>query len=66
MAFRTARALDLARRTVHVKIYPTVRSFAERREVLRVLEQFGEVAMFRSFKVRGPSAVTPSNSQLIV
>ncbi|TVY31122.1 hypothetical protein LHYA1_G000038 [Lachnellula hyalina] len=59
MAFRSPSALNLASRTVHVKIYPTVRSFAERREVLRVLEQFGEVAMFRSFKYH-PSMPVPN------
>jgi hypothetical protein len=45
------RALALAKRTVHVKIYPTAQTFPERREVLRVLEQFGEISMFRSLKV---------------
>ncbi|TVY21657.1 hypothetical protein LARI1_G000720 [Lachnellula arida] len=59
MAFRSPSAINLASRTVHVKIYPTVRSFAERREVLRVLEQFGEVAMFRSFKYH-PSTPVPN------
>ena len=32
-------------------MYPTARSFQERREVLRVLERFGEVNAFRSLKV---------------
>jgi len=41
----------LARRTVHIKMHPTARTFNERREVLRVLERFGEVTMFRSYKV---------------
>jgi hypothetical protein len=49
-ASRSAHAL--AKRTVHVKMHPTARTFAERREVLRVLEQFGEVTMFRSLKVK--------------
>jgi hypothetical protein len=40
----------LTARTVHVKIYPTPQAFSERREVLRVLERFGEVTMFRSLK----------------
>ncbi|TVY84558.1 hypothetical protein LSUE1_G000743 [Lachnellula suecica] len=57
-SFRTARAADLAKRTIHVKIYPTARTFAERREVLRVLEQFGEVAMFRSLKYRPRAPVS--------
>ncbi|RAL59423.1 hypothetical protein DID88_006797 [Monilinia fructigena] len=33
-----------------LKIFPSARTFAERREVLRVLERFGEVTMFRSLK----------------
>lgn len=44
-------ASALTRRTVHVKMHPTARTFNERREVLRVLERFGEVTMFRSYKV---------------
>lgn len=43
-------AVSLAARTVHMRIHPTPRTFSERREVLRVLEQFGEVTMFRSLK----------------
>ena len=46
-----AKARDLVARTVHIKIHPTARSLAERREVLRVLERYGEVVMFRSLKV---------------
>ncbi|KAI9055519.1 hypothetical protein LZ554_000467 [Drepanopeziza brunnea f. sp. 'monogermtubi'] len=40
----------LASRTLHLKVYPTPETFAERREVLRVIERFGEVAMFKSHK----------------
>jgi hypothetical protein len=40
----------LTARTVHIKIYPTPQAFSERREVLRVLERFGEITMFRSLK----------------
>ncbi|PQE25612.1 Dimethylglycine oxidase protein [Rutstroemia sp. NJR-2017a BBW] len=43
-------AAELASRTVHVKVHPTARTLAERREVLRVLEGFGEVVMFRCLK----------------
>ncbi|PQE11025.1 Dimethylglycine oxidase protein [Rutstroemia sp. NJR-2017a BVV2] len=43
-------AAELASRTVHVKAHPTARTLAERREVLRVLEGFGEVVMFRCLK----------------
>jgi hypothetical protein len=41
----------LARHTVHIRMQPTARTFSERREVLRLLESFGEVTMFRSYKV---------------
>lgn len=46
-----AASSNVSNRTVHVKIFPSARTFAERREVLRVLERFGEVTMFRSLKV---------------
>lgn len=49
MASSALRALNS--RTVHVKIYPTARTFAERTEVLRVLEGFGPVDYFKSLKV---------------
>ncbi|APA16242.1 predicted protein [Sclerotinia sclerotiorum 1980 UF-70] len=45
-----AASSNVANRTVHVKIFPSARTFAERREVLRVLERFGEVCMFRCLK----------------
>ncbi|CAD6442491.1 1e537c95-a35e-466a-8a0f-773a93266a80 [Sclerotinia trifoliorum] len=45
-----AASSNVANRTVHVKIFPSARTFAERREVLRVLERFGEVNMFKSLK----------------
>jgi hypothetical protein len=47
----SAIAGALAGRTVHIKMHPTARTFSERREALRVLERFGEVTMFRSYKV---------------
>jgi len=50
-AARIARAANIAARAVHIKIHPTARSLVERREVLRVLEGFGEVEMFRSLRV---------------
>ncbi|RDW71505.1 hypothetical protein BP6252_08068 [Coleophoma cylindrospora] len=40
----------LAARTVHIKMFPTARTFAERREVLRVIEKFGPVEMFQSLQ----------------
>jgi hypothetical protein len=51
-AAAAAAARNLASRTIHIKIHPTARSFPERREVLRVIERFGEVEMFKSLKVR--------------
>ncbi len=39
-----------AGRSVHVKIYPRPRSLNESRQVLRVLERYGEVEMFQSLK----------------
>jgi len=42
---------DLAARSLHLKIHPTPRTILARREVLRVIERFGEVEMFRSLKV---------------
>ena len=38
-------------RAVRVKIYPRPRDLAESREVLRVLEQYGEVVMYKHLKV---------------
>lgn len=43
-------------------MFPTASTFAERREALRVMEQFGEVTMFRSFKV--PIALLYYQSQV--
>src|SRR5205809_2074751 len=44
------KALDAV--SVHVKITPAPRNMQESREVLRVLQRFGEVVMFKSLKVR--------------
>ncbi|PMD15586.1 hypothetical protein NA56DRAFT_709718 [Hyaloscypha hepaticicola] len=53
-------ASSLPTRTVWLKLHPSARTFAERREVLRVLERFGEVTMFKSHKYnpRTPSPNT--------
>ncbi len=51
-------ASSLSARTVYLKLHPTARTFAERREVLRVLERFGEVTMFKSYKVPPPLNVS--------
>ncbi|CAL3968539.1 hypothetical protein PZA11_004104 [Diplocarpon coronariae] len=46
----SAAGKALNARTLHLKVYPTPNSFAERREVLRVVERFGELSMFKSRK----------------
>ena len=40
-----------AGRAVHVKIYPRPRNLSESREILRVLQQYGDVAMYKHLKV---------------
>jgi hypothetical protein len=52
---------SLSARSVYLKLHPTARSFSERREVLRVLERFGEISMFKSYKVLIPSLFPPHN-----
>lgn len=39
-------------RAVHVKIHPRPRNLSESREVLRVLQQYGEVVMYKHLRVR--------------
>lgn len=46
-----SNAARLALRSVHIKLYPTAATFAERKEVLRVVQRFGEVEWFKSLKV---------------
>ncbi len=46
-----AAARSLNHRSVHLKIHPVPQTFAARREVLRVIERFGAVEMFKSLKV---------------
>ncbi|POS86889.1 hypothetical protein EPUL_001051 [Erysiphe pulchra] len=41
---------DLARRSLHLKLYPNPTTFAHRREVLRIISKYGEVSIFRSLK----------------
>ncbi|KAH8796290.1 hypothetical protein BGZ57DRAFT_731011, partial [Hyaloscypha finlandica] len=52
-------ASSLSARTVFLKLHPSARTFAERREVLRVMERFGEVTMFKSYKYN-PRSPTPN------
>lgn len=49
--------------TVHVKIHPRPQTLAESREVLRVLQQYGEVVMYKHLKV---SLCNPITSYRVV
>ncbi|KAL8850613.1 MAG: hypothetical protein Q9221_004483 [Calogaya cf. arnoldii] len=59
----TARAASTAVRSaanwadcaVHVKIFPRPANLAESREVLRVLQQYGEVVVYRHLKYQAPN-----------
>lgn len=43
---------DTIGRAVHIKMHPQPRTMAESTEVLRVLQQYGEVAMYKHLKVK--------------
>lgn len=58
---RSAR--DIADSAVHIRIHPRPQNLAESRQVLRVLEQFGEVVMYRHLKVRTRSEVVSSSCE---
>ncbi|KAI9742216.1 MAG: hypothetical protein M1818_004116 [Claussenomyces sp. TS43310] len=60
MAASKAAISALAERSIHIKIHPVARDIAERREVVRVLERFGEVDMFRSLKYDDSSTSVPN------
>ena len=45
----------LAGGAVHVRVYPRPRNLAESREILRVLEGYGEVVMYKHLKVSIPN-----------
>lgn len=36
---------------VHIRIFPRPRNLGESREILRILEKFGEIVMFKHLKV---------------
>ena len=38
--------------SVYIRIFPRPRDIAESKEVLRVLQRYGEVVMYRHLKVR--------------
>ena len=41
----------LLRGAVHVKVLPRPRNLGESREILRVLEKYGEIVMYKHLKV---------------
>lgn len=43
---------NTAGRAVHIKIHPQPRNLAESTEVLRVLQQYGNVIMYKHLKVK--------------
>ncbi|MCJ1396544.1 hypothetical protein MMC18_009435 [Xylographa bjoerkii] len=59
-----AAAKSLVGRAVHIKIHPRPRTVQESREVLRVLEQYGEVTMFKNLKYE-PHAPAPNSALAI-
>ncbi|KAL9118102.1 MAG: hypothetical protein Q9187_005356 [Circinaria calcarea] len=59
---RTASVV--AGRAVHIKIHPRPRNLAESRQVLRVLERYGEVVMFKHLKYE-PQAPAPNSALAI-
>ena len=42
----------LLRGAVHVRVLPRPRNLGESREILRVLEKYGEIVMYKHLKVR--------------
>lgn len=53
-AARQVRDRVLGERSIRVLVTPTPITFAERRSVLQVLEQYGPVEFFRMTPVRAP------------
>lgn len=41
----------IASGAVHIRVYPRPRNLAESREILRVLEGYGEIVMYKHLKV---------------
>ncbi|KAL8839382.1 MAG: hypothetical protein Q9170_001776 [Blastenia crenularia] len=51
----TRTAKNVAECSVYIRISPRPRNLAESREVLRVLQQYGEVVMYRHLKYEAPN-----------
>ena len=50
---RTAVSKLLASKSVHVRIQPKPASLSETREILRVLQRFGDIVVFKHLRVCG-------------
>ena len=50
-ALKRIASQALAARSVHVKMHPRPGNLTESTEILRVLERYGEIEMFRNLKV---------------
>jgi hypothetical protein len=48
---RRTTAQSMAQRTLAISVYPSPTNFAERRSILQVLEQYGQVDFFKSLPV---------------
>jgi hypothetical protein len=51
MSIRRASSQLLAGRSVHLRFTPRPANLSESREIFRVLQQFGELSMFKNLKV---------------
>lgn len=49
--FASSAKEGLLRGAVHIRVLPRPRNLGESREILRVLEKYGEVLMFKHLKV---------------
>lgn len=50
---------ELASRAVHIRIHPRPANMAEGRGVLRVLQRFGQVVVFKSLRVCSKPSLHP-------
>lgn len=65
MAASRAAATSLAGRAVHIKIHPRPRNLHESRQILRVLERFGEVVMYKNLRVGVSISPTSPHARFI-
>jgi len=46
---------SIASKALAINIFPTPSNLAESREILRVLQSYGEVTTYKAFKVKTPN-----------